>query len=137
MSRSDRTRGRLRSAQRAAYATHHRLWGLSAVLLACQVAAQVVPPAADPGALQQQRMDEERRREDVLRLQRAPLTNPLKAEPAPAAPAAAAPDAVRFPVREIRFTPSDILSAQDLEERFNLDYHFKAIDRIFVRVFGE
>ena len=31
---------------------------------------------------------------------------------------------------------SKALSAQDLEERFNLDYHFKAVDRIFERVFG-
>jgi adenylosuccinate lyase len=28
------------------------------------------------------------------------------------------------------------MSATDLEERFNLDYHFKHIDTIFVRVFG-
>jgi adenylosuccinate lyase len=29
------------------------------------------------------------------------------------------------------------LSAEELEERFNLDYHFKAVDTIFARVFGE
>ncbi|MFC4292319.1 adenylosuccinate lyase [Sphingorhabdus arenilitoris] len=29
------------------------------------------------------------------------------------------------------------LSASDIEERFNLDYHFKNIDVIFARVFGE
>jgi adenylosuccinate lyase len=29
------------------------------------------------------------------------------------------------------------MSAADLEERFNLDYHFKHIDTIFARVFGE
>ncbi len=29
------------------------------------------------------------------------------------------------------------MSASDLEERFNLDYHFKHIDTIFARVFGE
>ncbi len=92
-----------------------RLWGFTAIFLACQVAAQVVPPTADPGALQQQRLEQERRREEALRLQRAPLTNPLATEPAPAAPAAAAADAVRFPVREIRFTVSEILSAQALE----------------------
>ena len=32
---------------------------------------------------------------------------------------------------------SKALSAQELEDRFNLDYHFKAVDRIFERVFGE
>ncbi|WOK36412.1 adenylosuccinate lyase [Sphingomonas sp. C3-2] len=29
------------------------------------------------------------------------------------------------------------LSAQEIEERFNLDYHFKQVDTIFARVFGE
>ncbi|MEO5586545.1 MAG: adenylosuccinate lyase [Novosphingobium sp.] len=32
---------------------------------------------------------------------------------------------------------SAALPAQELEEKFNLDYHFKAVDRIFARVFGE
>src|ERR1700712_4781592 len=32
---------------------------------------------------------------------------------------------------------SAALSAQELEDKFNLDYHFKAIDHIFARVFGE
>jgi len=29
------------------------------------------------------------------------------------------------------------LTPQQIEEKFNLDYHFKAIDTIFQRVFGE
>lgn len=32
---------------------------------------------------------------------------------------------------------SAVMSAQELEDKFNLDYHFKAIDTIFERVFGE
>jgi adenylosuccinate lyase len=32
---------------------------------------------------------------------------------------------------------SAALSAQELDDKFNLDYHFKAIDTIFARVFGE
>jgi adenylosuccinate lyase len=32
---------------------------------------------------------------------------------------------------------SKALTAQELEDKFNLDYHFKAVDRIFERVFGE
>ena len=32
---------------------------------------------------------------------------------------------------------SAVMSAQDLEDKFNLDYHFKAVDTIFARVFGE
>lgn len=29
------------------------------------------------------------------------------------------------------------LSDEQIEERFNLDYHFKQIDTIFARVFGD
>ena len=32
---------------------------------------------------------------------------------------------------------SAVMSAQELEDKFNLDYHFKAVDTIFARVFGE
>ncbi|MFM5949989.1 MAG: adenylosuccinate lyase, partial [Novosphingobium sp.] len=32
---------------------------------------------------------------------------------------------------------SAVMSAAELEDKFNLDYHFKAIDTIFARVFGE
>ena len=32
---------------------------------------------------------------------------------------------------------SAALSSAELEDKFNLDYHFKAVDRIFERVFGE
>ena len=32
---------------------------------------------------------------------------------------------------------SAVMSAQDLEDKFNLDYHFKAVDTIFARVFGD
>ncbi len=32
---------------------------------------------------------------------------------------------------------SAVMSAAELEDKFNLDYHFKAIDIIFARVFGE
>ena len=31
---------------------------------------------------------------------------------------------------------SAVMSAQELEDKFNLDYHFKAVDTIFARVFG-
>ena len=30
-----------------------------------------------------------------------------------------------------------VMSAAELEEKFNLDYHFAAVDTIFARVFGE
>jgi adenylosuccinate lyase len=29
------------------------------------------------------------------------------------------------------------LPAEQIEEKFNLDYHFKQVDTIFARVFGE
>ena len=32
---------------------------------------------------------------------------------------------------------SAVMGAQELEDKFNLDYHFKAVDTIFARVFGD
>jgi hemolysin activation/secretion protein len=92
-----------------------RWWTGAAVLLAAQATAQVVPPSADPGALQQQRLEEQRRQQEAERLQRAPSGDPLKRAPPAPAVAPAAVDAVRFPVREIRFTTSELLSAEQLQ----------------------
>lgn len=91
------------------------LWAITLALPATQVVAQVLPSTADPGAVQQQRLDEERRRQESERLQRPPLTNPLRREPVPTGAAPAAPGAARFAVREIRFTPSELLSAAQLQ----------------------
>ena len=82
-------------------------------MLAAQALAQVpLPPVLDPGV---QMREEERRREELERLQRKPVTDPLK-KPEPEKPAVkAAPDAVRFQVREIEITPSEILTREELE----------------------
>src|SRR5512135_1898191 len=84
----------------------------AAVLAAAPaVAQQILPRAADPGAIQQRQIDEERRRQELERLRRKPSTEPLirQEEAAPAAPKAG-PEALRFLVREIRFTPSELLT---------------------------
>ena len=88
------------------------LW---AVLLTPLCALAQVPPAADPGAIQQRQIEEEMRRREAER-ERRKAVEPLKRE-APARPALK-PDAaaVRFLVREIEFSPSEILSAAELEE---------------------
>ena len=79
----------------------------------------VVPPAADPGAVRQRQIDDDSRRRDAERLQQ-PITEPLKrdgiAPPQTAGDATAAADAVRFQVTRIEFTPSDILTAAELED---------------------
>ena len=88
-----------------------------ALLVVTQAYAQVpaLPSAADPGAIQQRQMEEERRRQEAEREQRKPVTEPLRRD-IPEVPAAQpAPPAVRFLVREIRFTKSEILSAEELE----------------------
>jgi hemolysin activation/secretion protein len=90
----------------------------AAMLAAAQAAAQapIVPPSADPGALQQRQIDEERRRQDAERERRRPSTEPVIRQdaPAPRAPGSGA-DTLRFLVREIRFTPSELLKAEELE----------------------
>lgn len=79
----------------------------------------VVPPAADPGAVRQRQIDDDSRRRDAERLQQ-PITEPLKrdgiAPPQTAGDATAAADAVRFQVTRIEFTPSEILTAAELED---------------------
>lgn len=86
------------------------------IVLAAQAGAQVpLPPAIDPGAIQQRQIDEERRRQELERLQRKPVTQPLKQPEAEKPAVKAGPDAVRFLVRNIEFTSSEILSKDELE----------------------
>jgi hemolysin activation/secretion protein len=90
-------------------------WIAIAALAAAPAAAQVLPPARDPGAIQQRQIDEERRRQELERLQKKPVTDPIKRDGLDKPPAKPAPAAVRFLVRDIRFSPSEILSADELE----------------------
>src|SRR5215813_8856686 len=94
-----------------------RLGALTAgALFAAQAWSQIIiPPSIDPGAIQQRDLDEKRRREELERLQRKPITDPLKKPEVEKPAVKAAPDAVRFLVREIQFTPSEILSRDELE----------------------
>jgi len=87
------------------------------MMLAAMPAVAQVPPLVNPGILQQQQIDEQRRRQEREReqLMRKPAAEPIKREEAaPQAPAAGA-EAIRFLVREIRFTPSEILKPEELE----------------------
>lgn len=74
-----------------------------------------VPPAADPGAIQQRQIEDERRRREVEREQRKSVIEPLRRE-LPGIPAIQpGPEGVRFLVREIQFSISEILSVEELE----------------------
>lgn len=75
----------------------------------------VIPPAAESGVLQQRQIEEDRRRREQERL--APVApDPLRRPDAPVVPQVSpSASAVRFEVREIRFTPSEILAPADLE----------------------
>ena len=74
-----------------------------------------LPPATEPGAVQQRQIEEERRRRDEEREQRKTDVHPLKT-PAEAAPAVQpGQEAVRFFVRQILFTKSEILGAAELD----------------------
>jgi hemolysin activation/secretion protein len=94
--------------------THAGLLFGAAILCSAQAFAQV-PPAADPGAIQQRMMDDLMRRQELERERRKPVAEPLRRDvPEPAA-AQPGPEAVRFMVREIRFSKSEILSADELD----------------------
>lgn len=86
--------------------------------LSCASQAQVaVPPSADPGAVQQRRIEEEQRRLEEERLERRPIADPVRQAPAPATSAPAG-STVKFKVKEIRFAPgSEIFTAEELRAR--------------------
>jgi len=95
-----------------------RIGALAALALAAAPAVAQQPPAIlSPGAIQQRQIDEDRRRQQFEQEQRKQSTEPLIKRDQDAAPRAPAPgaDAVRFMVREIRFTPSEILKPEELE----------------------
>ena len=88
----------------------------AAALLASTAHAQVViPPAADPGALQQRRLDEDQRRLDQERLERKPVTDAVVETPK-ANEAKPVASTVRFLVRSVAFAPaSEVFSADELK----------------------
>ena len=96
---------------------HHQISAACVVALLSGVtcAQVIVPPSADPGALQQQRLDEAQRRQDQERLERKPVDEPVTQE-APKSAAAPSANAVKFNVREIRFEPtSEVFTAEELK----------------------
>jgi hemolysin activation/secretion protein len=97
------------------------------VLAAAPAAAQVlVPPAADPGVLQQREIERERR-ERAERERRERIERPV--EPPPSAPAgpAAPDDALQFFVRRIEFEPRSQLLKPDELEALAAQYRDRAL----------
>lgn len=87
------------------------------LLAATQALAQTpaIPPAADPGAIQQRQIEEERQRREAEREQRKPVAEPIRRDVPELPSVQPGPETVRFMVREIRFTKSEILSTEELE----------------------
>src|SRR5450830_344793 len=82
-----------------------------------QLQAQVlIPPAADPGAIQNREVEREQRQR-IEEQRRERIEQPVRSVTPLAAPAPApGGDGTQFQVREIRFEPaSEILTAQELE----------------------
>jgi hemolysin activation/secretion protein len=92
----------------------HLLYAVCWLVATPAFAAPVLPPATEPGAIQQRQIDEEHRRREDEREQRKTDVEPLK-RPVEAAPAVqAGQEAVRFFVRQIVFSKSEILSEEEL-----------------------
>ena len=73
------------------------------------------PPSADPGALQQQRMEEEIQRRLKERLERQPDASPLKMEEAKPSAKPGPDEGPRFLMKSVQFTPSEIFTAEELK----------------------
>lgn len=74
-----------------------------------------IPPAADPGALQQRQMEEERRRRE---LEQGPpkATEPVQGAALETPTSKPSDDQVRFFAKEIQISPSEILPAAELDD---------------------
>lgn len=90
---------------------------LIAALAAAPAWAQVV----SPGALQQLRIDEDERRRQMERMEQLRTPEPVVERPAEKPAAKPDPAAVRFMVKEIRFTESKIFTMDELRA-FARDY---------------
>src|SRR5690606_26407148 len=90
-------------------------WVLAGSLAGWPAYAQIVPPAADPGAIQQRQIEDEQRRRALERLERKPVTEPLERPEVQKRAPKAAPKAIRFKVNAIEFSASEILAAAELE----------------------
>lgn len=91
------------------------------LLIAAAAATPALAQVISPGALQQLRIDEEERRRTIERLEQQQTAEPKVDVPAAKPAPKADPGAVRFMVREIRFTRSEIFSAEELKA-FARDY---------------
>lgn len=97
-----------------------RLGGWALGLLAGAVQAQVppqLPPATDPGALQRRSLEIERRIIDEQQRRNQPATpqQPVDTDALTRPAAAPADDALRFRLKEVEFTPSQILKPEELQ----------------------
>lgn len=87
----------------------------SVALVVCAAQAQIaIPPSADPGAIQQRRIDEEQRRQEQERLERKPVDESV-VQPPVTPPAPPIDSGLKFTVRSIVFSPaSEVFSAEEL-----------------------
>lgn len=88
----------------------------AALLMAALATGPVLAQVVSPGALQQLRIDEEERRRQIERIEQQRAAEPKIDVPALRPAAKEDPNAVRFLVREIRFTASEIFSAEELRD---------------------
>lgn len=90
-----------------------------ALALAAQASAQTLPsnlpPGSDPGALQQRRIEEQRRQRQEEALRRESIDEPIDTDALPPQQVPAVREEVYFNVAEIEFTPSEMLTRAQLE----------------------
>lgn len=97
----------------------YRLWLLGVSLASVAGSARAVdplPPSADPGALQQQRIEEETLRQLRERIDRKREANPVKSEEPQPARRTSEDAGPRILMTSVRFTPSEIFSEAELKD---------------------
>lgn len=76
--------------------------------------AQVIPPAVDPGALQQRKIEEDRRLRQLEELRRERIERPVDADAVDKPSQRPTDEAVRFHVTAIEFSESELLTREEL-----------------------
>jgi hemolysin activation/secretion protein len=77
--------------------------------------AQVIPPAVDPGALQQRQIEEDRRQRQLDELRRGRIEKPVDADAIKSPTKPITGEEVRFLVKAVEFSVSELLTRDELD----------------------
>lgn len=88
---------------------------LAALAAMTAAQAQNIPPAADPGVIQQRQIEQERRLRQEEELERQPADKPVDTKAVEPSARPIEGEGVRFLVKDVEFGPSELLARDELD----------------------